>query len=151
MKSIKKIFTGLFVFALLLQMFSCGKKETGPSVVPLQDSVAQDLSYRLGKWYSISNGAGYNFTTNPLLDTIWFISDSTAGWTNYGGNPYVFRTTYFNGPYELISIAPDPFYTAKMDTGSIKCAMTIGGDTFVLYRPASNNTLFVEEFLKLKN
>ena len=105
----------------------------------------------MGKWYSVSNGAGFNFTSNPLLDTIWFISDSLAGWTCYGGSPYVFRVTYFNGPYQIISLSPDPNDTAKIDTGKLNCAMTASGDTFVLYKPTINYTVFNEKFVKVKD
>ncbi len=150
MNLIKSIVSFLLAFIFLSQIVSCGRKESSPVPTPLIDSVAQDPSFRMGKWYSVSNGAGFNFTTNPLLDTIWFINDTLAGWTNTGGNPYVFCKTYFNGPLYIVSIAPNPFDTAKMDTGIAQCGMTMGGDTFILYRPTSNFGLFMEKFLKLK-
>ena len=147
----KSIVGWLLVLFLLSNVISCSRKESLPAPTPLVDSVAQDPSFRMGKWYSVSNGAGFNFTTNPLLDTIWFISDSLAGWTNYGGNPYVFRTTYFNGPYYIVVVAPNPLNTTEMDTSIIECGMTAIGDTFTLYKPTSTNGIFRENFLKLKN
>jgi|GEM_PF-3011304 hypothetical protein len=151
MKLIKYTLACLVTIAFLIHVLSCGKKEQPSAPIPLIDSVAQDPAFRLGKWYSISNGAGFNFVTNPLLDTIWFISDSFAGWTNYGGNPYVFRTTYFNGLYYIVTVAPNPFDTVKLDTSSIQCGMTTTGDTFILFKPTSNSGIFRESFLRLKN
>ena len=152
MQLIKRLIKVLLPIIFLTQTISCTKNSTqNGNPIKYADRVAQDSSYRKGKWYSISNGAGYNFTINPLTDTVWFISDSVAGWTNCGGNPYLFCTTYFNGPYYLIRISPDILNPSKIDTVIIQCGMTLTGDTFALYRVTSDFGVFPEEFLKLKD
>jgi hypothetical protein len=117
--------------------------------------VAQDSAYRKGKWYSISNGQGFNFNTNRLLDTIWFISDSLAGW-NYNTNTpnvYVIRKTYFSDYFHICIIAPDPNYISEMDTFIYQCAMTTTGDTFGIYwpEPLPGPPFFNEMYVKVKN
>ena len=145
----KSIVGWLLVLFLLSNVISCSRKESLPAPTPLVESVAQDPSFRMGKWYSVSNGAGFNFTTNPLLDTIWFISDSIAGWSAFGGNPYVFWPTYFPDPYHIIYIAPDPLNTTKIDTVSHECGMS--GDTLLIIWPANNYQVFPEHYVKMKN
>ena len=139
----------LILFGFFSHIISCGKKDSSPAPTPLIDSVAQDASYRIGKWYSVSNGAGYNFSSNPLLDTIWFTSDTTAGWTDFGGNPWLFRPTYFLDPYHIVYITPDPIHSGKIDTISHECVMS--GDTFIIYWDESNYEVFPEHYLKMKN
>jgi hypothetical protein len=148
MQAIKYIFARLLILIFLSHLLSCGKKEQRTSYA---DIVAQDPSYRMGKWRSVSNGAGFNFTTNPLLDTIWFISDSLAGWS-FGGRPYLFRATYFSGIYSIVYLAPNPLDTVKIDTTIQQCGMTTSGDTFTIYWPISGlYEVFPEEYVKVKN
>jgi hypothetical protein len=151
MKIIKFLFVSLFVLVLLGHFFSCAKKDSPSVPKPLADSVAQDFSYRTGKWYSVSNGAGFNFSTNPLLDTIWFVSDSVAGWSAFGGHPYVFWPTYFSDAFHIVYITPDPLDTTKLDTVVHECGMTTHGDTFVVYWPTSSYQVFPEHYVKMKN
>jgi hypothetical protein len=147
MKPIKYTIGCLLALAFLSHIISCGKQ--GGYASAYTDRVAQDPSYRIGKWYSVSNGAGFNFSTNPLLDTIWFTSDSLAGWSAFGGNPYVFWPTYFSDPNHIIYIAPDPLDTSKRDTVFHECGMI--GDTFIIYWPTSNFQVFDEHYLKMKS
>jgi len=144
------VFFAMTFFAI--HFYSC-KKDHGRTTPPIvyADRVAQDSAYRIGKWYSVSNGAGYNFTSNPLLDTIWFISDSMAGWTGFGGNPYVFRPTFFKGTNSIVYITQNPLDTNKIDTIIHQCAMTSVGDTFIIYWFVTGYRVFPECYLKMNN
>ena len=142
----------LIVFVSLLHILSCSRQESTPAPIPLADSVAQNPSYRLGTWYSVTDSGsvpGYNHNTK--LDTIWFINDSIAGWSGFGGNPYVYWPTYFSDPYHIVYVAPDPINTSKLDTDVHECGMTTKGDTFVVYWQLSNFQLLDEHYLKVKN
>jgi hypothetical protein len=152
MRAIKYSLGCVCFLVFLSQILSCSKKESPPPPTPLADSVAQDPAYRLGKWYSITDSGsipGYNHNTR--LDTIWFMGDSLAEWSGFGGNPYVSWPTYFSGPYHIVYIAPDPLHTGKFDTVLHECGMTLGGDTFTIYWPIVGNQVLVEEYIKKKS
>jgi hypothetical protein len=152
METIKSTVTFLLVLSLLAILSSCTKDKAEMAPVPpvrYIDRVAQDLNYRLGKWYSISDGAGYGFTRSPLLDTICFISDSIAGWTGFGGQPYSYFKTYFKDPFHIVHLVPDPNIVGKIDTGINECGMTLTGDTFTIFWDDGYGT-FPESYLKKK-
>ena len=104
MLRIKTIIYILFVLIALEGIGSCTKENNMSPPIHYSNRVAQDFTYRKGKWYSISDGAGYGFTVSPLLDTIWFVSDSIAGWTHSVPtdlHAYSFRKTYLKDFYHL--------------------------------------------------
>jgi hypothetical protein len=141
----------LLALVFLLHIVSCGKQ--GGYTSAYVDKVAQDPSYRMGKWYSVTDSGsipGYNHNTR--LDTIWFISDSLAGWSGFGGNPYVYWPTYFAGPYNIVYVASNPLDTTQKDTVLHQCGMTTVGDTFVIYWliPLGNEVL-AEHYIKMKS
>ena len=151
MAPIKYFICGLFGTIFLLNIIACGKKNPELVTIHYIDRVAQDSSFRLGKWCSVSDGAGFHFTSNPLLDTIWFVGDSLAGWSNWGVSPYLFRPTYFSGPDSIVYVTPDPFITGTLDTSYHECGMTQTGDTFIIFWVTSNYQVFGEHYVKLKN
>ncbi|MCW3128215.1 MAG: hypothetical protein JWO03_3873 [Bacteroidetes bacterium] len=143
---ITKLILGLL---LTIALYSCHDKPQ----IQYRNRVAQDLSYRLGKWYSISDGAGYGFTESPLLDTIWFISDTLAGWSHFvphDPHAYAFRKTYFQRNNYIVFLAQNPLDTLKTDTVVNQCGMTVTGDTFVIYWDTGFGDLFPEHYLKKK-
>ena len=158
MLQIKTLFFLFMIIALLAQVGSCTKDHTDINIIHqdttihYQNRVAQDFNYRKGKWYSISDGAGYSFTISPLLDTIWFVSDSMAGWTHFvptDVHAYSFRKTYFKDFYHLVFLAPNIDTPTKFDTAIIQCGMTVSGDTFALYWDYGY-VVFPERYVKLK-
>jgi hypothetical protein len=50
----KHIIGCLFALIDLLHILACGKRDQQLTPTPLVDSVAQDPTYRLGKWYSVT-------------------------------------------------------------------------------------------------
>jgi hypothetical protein len=90
-----------------------------------------------------------------LLDTIWFISDSLAGW-NFNPNipsAYELRKTYFPDYLHICIISPDPVYPGQMDTSIYQCATTVTGDTFGIYwpEPSPGPPFFDELYVKVKD
>jgi hypothetical protein len=122
----------LCVLFFLTCIVSCKR---GSESTKYLDRVAQDEGYRLGKWYSVSDTSGDAVRQiNSLLDTIWFINDTLAGWTGFGGgNPYLYRTTYFPDPFHIVFLAQDIQNPNKIDTATNQCGMTAIGDTFIIY------------------
>ena len=143
MKWIKLLVVGiLFIGAL-----SCHKPP------PLyQNRVAQDPSYRMGKWYSVSDTTNDSkLEVNSLLDTIWFINDTLAGWTGFIPNQphnYSFWTTYFLGANYIVYLAPNIQNPAKIDTIIHQCAMS--GDTFVMVWDLTTYPAQTQSYLKAK-
>jgi hypothetical protein len=132
MYHIKNIVITLAICIFLVLAMSCKKK--GQGTITYQNRVAQDPSYRMGKWYSIMPWT--NQGANPNLDTIWFINDTLAGWSTFvPGNlyAYAYYKTYFPDLYHIAIIAPDPTVTGKIDTGINECGMTASGDTFAIF------------------
>lgn len=140
----------MLVICISLSLYDCKKEKPNNQQVVYVDRIAQDLNYRLGKWYSVSNGAGYGMTYNPLLDTIWFVSDSGAEWIGYGLSSYTYRTTYFTSPYIMVTLGQDRIDTSKLDTTYLNCGATVSNDTFAIYWPLSSGSTFPEQFVKLK-
>ena len=155
----KTILFLLLIIALLAQVGSCTKDYANLNIIHqdttihYQNRVAQDSNYRKGKWYSISDGAGYGFTVSPLLDTIWFISDSLAGWTHTvpsNVHAYSFRKTYFKDNYHIVFLAQNVDTPSKMDSVVLLCGITsLSQDTFCIFW-YNWGQLFQENYVKLK-
>jgi hypothetical protein len=132
----------------LLVLSSCHREQT---YFDTQTQFAEDLNYRLGKWYSVTDSGTTSQSRNTNLDTIWFINDTLAGWTGFGGNPYSFFKTYISPKsiYNMVYIAPDQITTGKMDT----CVHQFGfsGDTLTLFWNFTTSPPQVERYVKKIN
>jgi len=121
-----------------------------------QNRFAYDPSFRLGKWYSISDTTGDSqMGINSLLDTIWFINDTLAGWTGfipYQPHEYAFFKTYIEPKSitNLIYIAPNVSIPGKMDTDVHQFGFTPIGDTLTIYWDFTRSPPLVEQYLKKK-
>jgi hypothetical protein len=107
----------------------------------------------LGKWYSISDTIGDSkLGINSLLDTIWFINDTLAGWTGFGGNPYSFFKTYISPQsiYNIVDIVPDPYTIGQMDTAIHKFGFSPQGDTMTIWWDFTRTPPLTEQYLKMK-
>jgi hypothetical protein len=150
-----KKFASMLLIAICILLSSCYKDKSTDtkSQTKYINRLAQEPDFRIGKWYSISDGKGFGFTRSPLLDTIWFISDSIAGWTGRSPNPnsneYVFTKTFFPDVSHIASLFPnsnDPF---KVDTVLLQCNTTFSGDTFSIFWQQGWGMLpFQQSFLK---
>ena len=145
----KWISTVIVGFLFVLVSGSCHRENPYPN---LQTQFVKDLGFRLGKWYSITDSGTTSQTHNTSLDTIWFVNDTLAGWTGFGGHPYVFYKTYFDPKsiYNIIYIAPDPIISRKMDTCMHQYGFTHTGDTLTIYWNFTTNPPQVERYLKMK-
>ena len=137
----------LVISFMLVALFSCHKPQT-----VYQNRVAQDASYRMGKWYSVSDTMGdASIGVNSLLDTIWFINDTLAGYTGfvpYQPRVYVFWKTYFSDASDIVYLAPNVQNPSHIDVISHQCAMS--GDTFVIWWDLNAQPPQVERYLKMK-
>ncbi len=117
-----------------------------------QSRFVYDNSFRLGKWYSITDSGTTSQTHNTSLDTIWFINDTLAGWTGFGGNPYSYFKTYIDPKsiYNLVYLVPDPNDYTRFDTAIHQFGFTPTGDTLTIYWSFSTSPPQAEEYLKMK-
>ena len=144
----------LFLFCLLvLGLYSCHKS---PQYIGTQNRFAYDPSYRIGKWYSISDTTGDSkLGVNSLRDTIWFINDTLAGWTGFKSGSqqydYAFWKTYLDPQsiYNIIYLAPGNPDTTKTDT--IKHQFGFNGDTMTIFWDDWTTPPQTERYLKKKN
>ena len=143
----------LFLFCLLvLGLYSCHKS---PQYIGTQNRFAYDPSYRIGKWYSISDVGITLPTYNARLDTIWFINDTLAGWTGFRSDQhqYVFWKTYLDPQsiYNIIYLAPGNPDTTKTDTVKHQFGFTATGDTMTIFWDDWTTPPQTERYLKKKN
>jgi hypothetical protein len=166
MMPIKSLFSLLIALCTLMQIASCTKEVTSTPLVkpkpivqpvkpkkPYFNRLAQDSNYRKGKWYSVSDGAGYGFSTDPLLDTIWFISDSLAGWTGFAkcNNCYTYMQTYFPYTYQIAYKITHPV-TKQLVEIRVNCFTSFNDDTITLVKQGNgNDPAFYEQFVKKKD
>jgi len=136
------------VIAIAAIVFSCHK---GPQYPNTQTQFAEDPSFRLGKWYSVTDSGTTVLSNNTNLDTIWFINDTLAGWTDCGGNPYAFFKTYVSPQsiYNLVVIAIDR-NTGQPDTSMRQFGFTPTGDTLGIYWNLGFGTFALEQYVKMK-
>ena len=145
MKRIKIVIVG-YIFVIGLS--SCRHEATYPNI---QSKFAYDQNFRLGKWYSITDSGTTSQTHNTSLDTIWFVNDTLAGWTQFANaNPYVFLKTYIDtkSVYNLVIVGPDRVTIGKMDTSLYQFGFS--GDTLTFYWNFTTNPPQVERYLKMK-
>lgn len=146
----------VIIATILFSIFfsSCHKEEKKEQQKKYINRIAEDLQYRLGKWYCVTDmQKEYNMTRNSFLDTVWFISDSVAGWTGFspdGSNNYEYRKTYFRDYFHLIFLAQNPIDTNKIDTATYQCGITPIGDTMTIYWRDLWGS-YPEQYLKKKN
>ena len=143
-------------FAIALYGVSCTKDKTASNTNAFfwSNRLAQDSAFRMGKWYSISDGVGFNFSNSPLLDTIWFLPGSIAGWSHFVPyNPYAFafRTTFFPDNYHIAYLVHNLADTNKIDTVILQCGMNATQDTFGIYWPEASFKVFLEQYVKRKS
>jgi len=146
----KSLFLTGILFVCFLYLISCHKDKTNsntPAIV-WQDRMVQDSAFRMGKWYSVTPWT--NQSNNPNLDTIWFINDTLAAWTGFGGNPYTYCKTYFPDLYHIIILNPILQNPTKIDTVKVECAMNAGQDTFGIYWPQGLESPLLELYVKKK-
>jgi hypothetical protein len=138
---------------LLLSLFvfiqSC---HHGPTYANTQIQFAENPGFRIGKWYSVTDSGTTSQSRNTNLDTIWFISDTLAGWTGFGGNPYSFFKTYVSmqNIYNIVYIAPNPSILGKMDTDIHRFAFTPTRDTLAIWWDDFTDPPQVERYVKMK-
>lgn len=135
----------LLLFLLICSLLSCHHDKP----VRYRNRIAEDLNYRIGKWYSVSNDT-IHFSK---LDTIWFINDTMAGWTGFAADPhqFVFRKTYFVNTYYLYRLFPNVDTPTKTDTIIQQCAMNATQDTLGLYWSDGFHALLLEQYVKKPN
>jgi hypothetical protein len=134
---------------LLIGLISCKHDKGYPNT---QSQFAYDPNYRIGKWYSISDVGITLPSYNARLDTVWFISDTLAGWTGFktDQHQYVFWKTYIDPKsiYNLIYLAPDYMDTTKIDT--ISHQFGFNEDTMTIYWNFWTTPPQTERYLKKK-
>ena len=148
MHRIKNFAIAIAVSTFLIQATSCKKKEQ--AALPYEDRVAQDPSYRIGKWHAILPQA-----LNQYSDTIWFVNDTLTGWFGLVADSptvYAFYKTYFPDPNHIAIITPAASWQkpGTMDTTISSCGMTIAGDTFGIYWRNGYN-IILQEYVKKTN
>jgi hypothetical protein len=117
-----------------------------------EDRIVQDTAFRFGKWRSVTPLT--NQSTNPNLDTIWFINDTLAGWTGFvsNSNAYLFSRTYFPDMYHITHVYPDFNYPSRTDSVTLQCGMNFAQDTFAIYWSSGAPYLpfYIEKYVKAK-
>ncbi len=140
-----KVINIMLVSLLLAGAIGCHKPKK------YQNRVAEDLNYRLGKWYSVTDSGTVGTNHNTSLDTIWFLSDSMAGWTGFvlhQPTVYKYMPTYFSDPLHIIYVIRNYSDTTKFDTVTHQCAMTLTGDTMVILWDASVRPSWIQQYVK---
>jgi hypothetical protein len=144
----------IIVLAVTLWFSAC-HHDNQPTYLNTQTQFADDLNFRLGKWYSITDSGTTSASNNTALDTIWFINDTLAGWTGfvpYQPNVYAFFKTYIDPTsiYHIIYIAPDPLIQGKIDTDSHEFGFSPKGDTMTIWWDFTRTPPLTEQYLKMK-
>lgn len=151
MKDISKIIIAFLMLGLVV-IEACHHDEV-KQYPNKQNEFAYDPNYRYGKWYSISDVGMTLPTYNARLDTIWFINDTLAGWTGFGGHPYVFWKTYIDPTsiYNLVYLAPNWDDSTKTDTVVHQFGFSPKGDTLTIWWDFTRQPPLTESYLKKKN
>jgi hypothetical protein len=122
----KTVLTGVTLIIAIICIEACNKDKTSQTQqVTYLNRVLQDSAYRLGKWVSINDSAVIPY--GSVEDTIWFVSDSIAGYSG-NGQPYQFGKYHF-WLYGYIDFElPGIWYAATPQTIQEQCYTH--GDTF---------------------
>ena len=142
----------VLLFAVMIIVLSSCHRE-GTRYHDTQAQFANDPNFRLGKWYSVADVGMTLPSYDARLDTIWFINDTTAGWTGFGGHPYSFFKTYVDPEnlYNLIYVAPNVDDPNKLDTVGHQFGFTRTGDTLTIFWNFNTIPPQTESYVKKQN